>query len=101
MLAFAVYGAALSGLIASVGGLFAVDIAPRGATGAAMGFVGIFRYLGAGTQDVISAGLISTGIQVVGGVKIYNFDTAILFWIGTSVVSMIIAATLGNTRIRD
>ena len=39
--AFAVYGAALSGLIASIGGLFGVDIAPRGATGAAMALVTI------------------------------------------------------------
>ena len=101
IIAFAVYGAALSGLIASVGGLFAVDIAPRGATGAAMGLVGIFSYLGAGTQDLISAGLISAGTEVIDGVKVYNFDTAILFWIGTSIVSMIIAATLWNTRIRD
>ena len=101
MLAFAVYGAALSGLIASIGGLFAVDIAPRGATGAAMGLVGIFSYLGAGTQDVISAGLISAGIEVVDGTKTYNFDGAILFWIGTSLVSMLLAATLWNTKIRD
>jgi OPA family sugar phosphate sensor protein UhpC-like MFS transporter len=100
-LAFAVYGAALSGLIASVGGLFAVDIAPRGATGAAMGLVGVFSYLGAGTQDVISAGLISSGIRIVDGGKVYDFDTAILFWIGTSVISMILAASLWKTRIRD
>ena len=101
MLAFAVYGAALSGLIASVGGLFAVDIAPRGATGAAMGLVGIFSYLGAGTQDIISAGLISARVEIVEGVKIYDFDTVIVYWIGTSVVSMILAATLWNTKIRD
>jgi len=99
--AFAVYGAALSGLIASVGGLFAVDIAPRGATGAAMGFVGIFSYLGAGTQDIVSAGLISSNTTIVDGVKIYDFDAAIMFWIGTSVVSMILAASLWNARIRD
>ena len=101
MAAFAVYGAALSGLIASIGGLFAVDIAPRGATGAAMGLVGVFSYLGAGTQDVISAGLISTGVAIVDGVKTYNFDAVILFWIGTSVVSMVLAATLWNTKVRD
>ncbi len=101
MAAFAVYGAALSGLIASIGGLFAVDIAPRGATGAAMGLVGVFSYLGAGTQDVISAGLISTGVAVVEGVKTYNFDTVILYWIGTSVVSMLLATTLWNTKVRD
>ena len=101
MAAFAVYGAALSGLIASIGGLFAVDIAPRGATGAAMGLVGVFSYLGAGTQDVISAGLISTGVAVVEGVKTYNFDTVILYWIATSVVSMLLATTLWNTKVRD
>ena len=33
MFAFALYGAALSGLVASIGGLFGVDIAPRGAAG--------------------------------------------------------------------
>jgi len=101
MAAFALYGAALSGLIASVGGLFAVDIAPRGATGAAMGMVGVFSYLGAGTQDIISANLIEGSTKVVNGVTTYNFDYAILFWIGTSVVSMLLAASLWNAKIRD
>jgi len=101
VIAFAVYGAALSGLIASVGGLFAVDIAPRGATGAAMGLVGVFSYLGAGTQDIISAGLIESGTTFVDEVKVYNFDTVILFWISTSVISMLLAASLWKTRIRD
>ena len=99
--AFAVYGAALSGLIASVGGLFGVDIAPRGATGAAMGFVGVFSYLGAATQENVSAALISQGISIVDGVRVYDFDVAIYFWIGTSVASMLLAASLWNTRIRD
>ena len=101
MIAFAIYGAALSGLIASVGGLFAVDIAPRGATGAAMGLVGIFSYLGAGTQDIISAHLIDKGVTFVDGVKVYNFDNAIVLWIATSLVSMLLAASLWNTKIRD
>jgi OPA family sugar phosphate sensor protein UhpC-like MFS transporter len=100
-LAFAVYGAALSGLIASVGGLFGVDIAPRGATGAAMGFVGVFSYLGAATQENVSAWLIAQGMTIVDGVRVYNFDLSIYFWIGTSVVSMLLAASLWNTRIRD
>ncbi len=99
--AFAVYGAAISGLIASIGGLFGVDIAPRGATGAAMGFVGVFSYLGAATQENISASLITQGITMVDGVRTYDFDLAIQFWIGTSVVSMLLAATLWNTKVRD
>ncbi len=99
--AFIAYGASLSGLIASVGGLFAVDIAPRGATGAAMGFVGAFSYIGAGTQDIVSARLIEAGTVVVDGTKIYNFDIAVQFWIATSVVSMLLAATLWKTKVRD
>ena len=100
-LAFALYGAALSGLVASIGGLFAVDIAPRGATGAAMGFVGVFSYLGAAMQENVSAKLISDNMQLVDGVRFYDFDTAIVFWIGTSVVSMLLAASLWNTKIRN
>jgi len=100
-IAFAVYGAALSGLVASVGGLFGVDIAPRGATGAAMGLVGVFSYLGAATQENVSAALISSGTRIVDGVTTYDFDVAIQFWIATSVVSMLLAASLWNTKIRD
>lgn len=101
LFAFAVYGAALSGLIASVGGLFGVDIAPKGATGAAMGFVGVFSYLGAATQENVSAALISEGMSMADGVRTYDFGLAIPFWIGTSVVSMLLAATLWNTTVRD
>ena len=101
MVAFALYGAALSGLVASIGGLFGVDIAPRGAAGAAMGFVGIFSYLAAATQERVSAALISQGVTMVDGVRSYDFDAAILFWIGSSVLSMLLAASLWNTRIRD
>lgn len=101
MVAFALYGAALSGLVASIGGLFGVDIAPRGAAGAAMGFVGVFSYLAAATQENVSAVLISRGVTIVDGVRTYDFDTAILFWIGSSVLSMLLAASLWNTKIRD
>ena len=87
--------------MASLGGLFAVDIAPRGATGAAMGFVGAFSYLAAATQEGITATLISEGVAVVDGVRSYDFDSAILFWIASSILSMLLAATLWNTKIRD
>jgi OPA family sugar phosphate sensor protein UhpC-like MFS transporter len=101
MVAFALYGAALSGLVASIGGLFGVDIAPRGAAGAAMGFVGVFSYLAAATQESVSATLISRGVTIVDGIRTYDFETAILFWIGSSVLSMLLAASLWNTKIRD
>ncbi len=100
-IAFAVYGATLSGLMASLGGLFAVDIAPRGATGAAMGFVGAFSYLAAATQESVTATLISQGVTLADGTRSYDFDLPILFWISSSVLSMLLAATLWNTKIRD
>lgn len=99
--AFAVYGAALSGLMASLGGLFGVDISPRGAAGAAMGFVGVFSYLAAGTQELISGQLIEQGVTIIDGVRHYNFDQPILFWIGCSILSMLLAASLWNAKIRD
>jgi OPA family sugar phosphate sensor protein UhpC-like MFS transporter len=99
-LGFALYGAALSGLIAAVGGLFAVDLAPRQATGAAMGLVGVFSYLGAAIQETVSARLISDGVTIIDGARTYDFDSAILFWIGSSVVSMLLAASLWNARVR-
>ncbi len=99
-LAFALYGATLSGLMAAIGGLFAVDIAPRGATGAAMGFVGVFSYVGAATQEFITALLIDKG-NATDGTQLYDFDAAILFWIGSSVASMLLAASLWKTRVQD
>ncbi len=98
-LAFALYGATLSGLMAAIGGLFAVDIAPKGATGAAMGFVGVFSYIGAATQEFVTAMLIDDG-QLANGAQAYDFDAAIAFWIGSSVISMLLAASLWNTRVR-
>ena len=100
-IAFACYGAALSGLMASLGGLFGVDIAPRGATGAAMGFVGAFSYLAAAAQENVSAALISSNTVIDNGVRQYDFDAAIMFWIGSSILSMLLAATLWNTKIRN
>jgi MFS transporter, OPA family, sugar phosphate sensor protein UhpC len=98
--AFALYGAALSGLMAAIGGLFAVDLAPRGATGAAMGFVGIFSYIGAAMQENITAALINDG-QFADGAQRYDFDQAILFWVGSSVVSMLLAASLWRAKVRN
>lgn len=99
IIAFAMYGATLSGLMASLGGLFAVDIAPKGATGAAMGFVGIFSYLGAAMQESVSATLISNNSQIINDQRIYDFESAIIFWIGSSVMSLILAASLWKTKV--
>ncbi len=99
--AFFVYGFGLTGLVTSLGGLFAVDIAPKRAAGAVMGVIGVFSYLGAGIQDRISGHLIERGTTIVDGVRHYDFSSAITFWIGSSIVSLILATSLWRVQLRD
>ncbi len=99
--AFFIYGFGLTGLVTSLGGLFALDIAPKRAAGAAMGFIGVFSYIGAALQDQISGHLIENGITMIDGVRHYDFTTVIWFWIGSSVLSFILATSLWRVRMRD
>lgn len=95
------FGMGLTGLVTSLGGLFAVDIAPNRVAGAAMGVIGIFSYIGAGIQEQVSGALIEKGMTMAGDVRTYDFGPAIWFWIGSSVVSILLATSLWRTRRRD
>jgi MFS transporter, OPA family, sugar phosphate sensor protein UhpC len=96
--AFFIYGFGLTGLVTSLGGLFAVDIVPRRAAGAVMGFVGVFSYLAAAVQENISGFLIERGVHIVDGVRHYDFSSAIAFWLGCTLLSAILPATLWRVR---
>jgi len=95
------FGLGLTGLVTALGGLFAVDIAPKRVAGAAMGVIGIFSYIGAGIQEYVSGKLIQEGMTLAGDVRSYDFGPVIWFWVGASVLSMLLAASLWNTRLRD
>jgi OPA family sugar phosphate sensor protein UhpC-like MFS transporter len=95
------FGLGLAGLVASLGGLFAVDICPKRATGAAMGVIGVFSYIGAAVQENISGALLDQHSHMVGADRVYDFGPAIWFWIGSSVVSLLLAATLWRAKLRD
>jgi OPA family sugar phosphate sensor protein UhpC-like MFS transporter len=95
------FGMGLTGLVTALGGLFAVDICPKRVAGAAMGLIGIFSYLGAAVQENISGQLIERGMTVVDGVRTYDFELAIWFWLGASFVSMLLAASLWRVKLRD
>jgi OPA family sugar phosphate sensor protein UhpC-like MFS transporter len=99
--AFACYGFSLNGLVAALGGLFAIDIAPKKAAGAALGFIGVFSYVAAAIQERISGSLIEQGTTIVDGVRHYDFSKAIIFWIGASVISLILAASLWRAKVSD
>lgn len=95
------FGMGLTGLVTSLGGLFAVDIAPKRAAGAAMGVIGIFSYIGAAVQEQVSGLLIDRGMVVDGAERIYDFGPVIWFWIASSVISMLLAASLWRAKLRD
>ena len=100
-IAFLIYGFTLSGLLAVLGGLFAIDIAPKNISGAAMGFIGLFSYIGAGLQEKISSLLIKTSTQNDTSALLYNFDDAIIFWVFASIVSFILSLALWNKKTED
>ena len=84
-------GIAIGVLICFLGGLMAVDIVPRKATGAALGVVGMTSYIAAGIQDVASGWLIDSNITVAAdGVKHYDFGPVAIFWLAAAVISFLL-----------
>lgn len=96
MLSMVLFGVAIGVLICFLGGLMAVDIVPRNASGAALGVVGIASYIGAGVQDIVSGYLIDTNKTIVDGTTIYNFNQVAIFWVGASVLSFVLVLFVGR-----
>lgn len=98
--AMVLFGISIGVLICFLGGLMAVDIVPRKATGAALGVVGMASYVAAGIQDVVSGWLIdgnstmiekldeATG-QMVQATQ-YDFTSVTLFWVVASAISFLL-----------
>ena len=98
--AMVLFGISIGVLICFLGGLMAVDIVPRKATGAALGVVGMASYVAAGIQDVVSGWLIdgnstmiekldeATG-QMVQATQ-YDFTSVALFWVIASTISFLL-----------
>ena len=93
-LAMVLFGTAIGVLICFIGGLMAVDLVPRKATGAALGVVGVASYAAAGIQDIVSGQLIDKNIvtEMVDGVaqQVYDFGPATVFWIAASIISFVL-----------
>lgn len=100
-LAMVLFGLGIGVLICFLGGLMAVDIAPRNASGAALGVVGIASYIGAGLQDVMSGILIEGNKTMVNGGEIYDFTYINWFWIGAAVLSVLLALLVWNAKAND
>lgn len=100
-LAMVLFGIGIGVLICFLGGLMAVDIAPRNASGAALGVVGIASYIGAGLQDVMSGVLIEGHKTVVNGTDTYDFTYINWFWIGAAALSVVLALLVWNAKSAD
>lgn len=92
ILAMVLFGISIGVLICFVGGLMAVDLVPRKATGSALGIVGLASYVAAGLMNIISGWLID-GMAVadpVTGELQYDFTYVSVFWIGAAVISFLL-----------
>ncbi len=98
VLAMILFGLGIGVLICFLGGLMAVDIAPRNASGAALGVVGIASYIGAGLQDIMSGILIEGNKAIVNGAEVYDFTYINWFWIGSALLSVLLALLVWNAQ---
>ena len=98
ILAMVLFGIAIGVLICFVGGLMAVDLVPRKATGAALGVVGISSYMTIGIQNIVSGLLIDrfaveTSVMrdgVLQTVTDYNFVPVAIFWLAAVLISFLL-----------
>ncbi|MCF8274667.1 MAG: MFS transporter [Flavobacteriaceae bacterium] len=90
-LSMVIFGLGIGALICYLGGLMAVDIASKKASGAALGIVGVMSYAAAGIQDIASGYLIENNKSVVNGVTMYDFGSISIFWISAAVISLLLA----------
>lgn len=88
------FGISIGVLICFLGGLMAVDIAPKEATGAALGVIGVSSYLAAGLQDIVSGALIEANKTVADGVTVYDFHSIRIFWTAAALVSLLLLSVI-------
>ena len=89
------FGTAIGVLIAFLGGLMAIDLVPRKASGAALGIVGVASYAAAGVQNVITGLLLDNhtyeAINAAGEtVTKHDFTYVSWFWLGAAAISFLL-----------
>ncbi len=86
ILAMVLFGVAIGVLISFLGGLMAIDLVPRKASGAALGIVGIASYAAAGLQNIITGVLMDTSAEA----GTHDFTYVSIFWLGAAIVSFLL-----------
>ena len=91
ILAMILFGIAIGVLISFLGGLMAIDIVPRKATGAALGIVGMASYAAAGLQNVVTGVLLDGNIITnAAGEQVHDFTAVSWFWVGAATISFLL-----------
>ena len=93
--AMVLFGIAIGVLISFLGGLMAIDLVPRKASGAALGIVGVASYAAAGLQNVITGILMDTGAATSVG---HDFTYVKMFWLGAAVISFLLPLLNWNRK---
>ncbi|MBO4476532.1 MAG: MFS transporter [Bacteroidales bacterium] len=84
------FGIAIGVLISFLGGLMAVDLVPRKATGAALGIVGMASYAAAGLQNIVTGVLLDGQMVEVNGVMVHDYKYVSIFWLGAAIISFLL-----------
>lgn len=94
IVSMAFFGLSMGVLVCYLGGLMAIDIAPKKAAGAVMGIIGVTSYVGAGLQDIVSGYLIEDNKIVINKMAMYDFTYTSIFWIASSIVSCLLVLSV-------
>ena len=85
-LSMILFGIAIGVLICFVGGLMAIDLVPRKATGAALGIMGMASYAAVGLQNVVTGLLLDNNIKD----GVHDFTYVSWFWLGAAIIAVIL-----------
>ncbi|MDB6023780.1 MAG: major facilitator superfamily 1 [Verrucomicrobiales bacterium] len=98
----AFFGYTVYALVSYLGGLMAVDICSRKATGAVMGVIGLFSYAGASLQEAVGGYLLNAHKTIgVDGKTIYDFTTVSKFWVVAAVFALVLPLFVWNAKHED
>ncbi|MCR5003489.1 MAG: MFS transporter [Bacteroidales bacterium] len=106
VLSMVLFGIAIGVLISFIGGLMAIDIVPRKATGAALGIVGLASYAAAGIQNIIT-GILLDGhtyeiVNELGEtVTRHDFTYVSYFWLGAAIISFLLPVFNWRRKVQE
>ncbi len=96
------FGYTVYALVSYLGGLMAVDICSKKATGATMGVIGLFSYAGASLQEAVGGYLLNAHKTVgADGKAIYDFTAVGHFWVIASVFALVLPLFVWNAKPED